>query len=272
MEATQTQSLIHCRTVGDRSNLEPLLAEIAQQQFAQAVVVVDDKDTLRGIHGSMIIRTVAMTVKNCGQNIALKQIITKQPPMNTRRLHFLARMPATSQQMALTEKHNLEIHMNTTHKILGTLIGITFTALIGGNALADETNSSADTPAKSQMQRMEHMKNMTPEERAEERKKMRQEWDSMTPEQRAERRKEMRKKFAGMPPEERRAMRKEMRDAMDDMTPEERAQHRKERHEKFEKMSPEERRAMRKEMRDEMKNMSPEERAHHRKERRGHDE
>jgi hypothetical protein len=45
VEPAEAQRLVHRFTVVHGADIEALLAEIAQQQFAQARVVVDDEDT-----------------------------------------------------------------------------------------------------------------------------------------------------------------------------------------------------------------------------------
>ncbi|OGT05758.1 MAG: hypothetical protein A2143_04965 [Gallionellales bacterium RBG_16_57_15] len=79
--------------------------------------------------------------------------------------------------------------MNT---ILKTMIAAGIAVSFSLNALAADI-APADAPyVQEHIQRLERMKDMTPEQRAQERKAMREEVRKLTPEQRAEHRKAMR--------------------------------------------------------------------------------
>lgn len=102
-------------------------------------------------------------------------------------------------------------------------------------------NAHAADSVQDDIQRIERMKDMTPEQRIREREAMHEEMRMLTPEQRAERRKAIREYWEKMPPEERRALREKMHEDFRNMPPEERADHRRKMHERFENMSPQER-------------------------------
>lgn len=104
------------------------------------------------------------------------------------------------------------------HAILKMLIAAGIAASFSLNA------QSADMlPAVFANEHMGLMKTLTPERRAERRKKMHEHWQQMSP-------------------EDRREIRREMKEHRRNVPAEERAAHRREMHERFEKMSPEERR------------------------------
>ncbi len=80
------------------------------------------------------------------------------------------------------------------------------------------------SPATGIQERMARMKSMTPEQRAERRKKMREHWQNMSPGERADIRAKMQEHWKNLPPEERAARRQEMRERFKKMSPEERNQ------------------------------------------------
>ena len=99
--------------------------------------------------------------------------------------------------------------MNT---ILKTLIAAGIVASFNFNALA--ADAAAPSYVQDHLQRMERMKSMTPEQRAERRKAVREYLDKMSPEERAIHHAERRKRWDSMTPEQRAERRKEMREPL----------------------------------------------------------
>ena len=81
--------------------------------------------------------------------------------------------------------------------ILKTLIAAGIAASLSFNAQAADI-APATHSVQEHIQRLERMKDMTPEQRAQERKAMREGVRKLTPEQRAERRKARQKEFVSM--------------------------------------------------------------------------